>query len=48
MTLSRLGGKLIGYDKSKPFGIGQIISIDVRDGHAVAANNWSKNGCNLS
>ena len=29
-------------------GIGQIISKDVRDGHAVAANDWSKHNCNLS
>ena len=43
-----IGGGLIGYVKSKPLGIGQIISVDLRDGHAVKANDWSENGCNLS
>ena len=29
ICLPQLGGGLIGYVKSKPFGNGQIISIDV-------------------
>ena len=36
------------YVKSKPLGNDQIISKDVKDGHAVAATDWSKNGCNWS